>query len=145
MSAEALIANSLRIAREDLDAARILASTKNRNAIYLCEQAAEKIIRSVMTSEGLIAGTSHLLDRMVAQIPDANPLKPALRGIEHLAAYATSYRYPTSSGRILPTPSEFEVAEALTRLEVLLLDVAHRFGVDLTKPGTRATNVGPIR
>lgn len=43
MSAERLIANLLRVAREDLEAARLLASASNRNAIYLCEQSAEKI------------------------------------------------------------------------------------------------------
>jgi hypothetical protein len=36
---------------------------------------------------------------MVNVIPDENPLKPALREIEQLAAYATAYRYPTPVGR----------------------------------------------
>ncbi len=47
MSVDAYIANSLHIAREDLVAAQALASMDNRNAIYLCEQAAEKVIRAV--------------------------------------------------------------------------------------------------
>jgi hypothetical protein len=42
MSAELLIANLLRVAHEDLAGARLLASADNRNAVYLCEQAAEK-------------------------------------------------------------------------------------------------------
>lgn len=41
MSADRLIANLLRVGREDLDGARVLTASKNRNAIYLCEQAAE--------------------------------------------------------------------------------------------------------
>lgn len=57
MSAELLIANTLRIAREDLDGALLLASRANRNAVYLCEQAAEKVIRAVLTSEGKHAGS----------------------------------------------------------------------------------------
>lgn len=52
MSAEVLIASYLRIANEDLAGARQLAATGNRNAMYLCSQAAEKIIRAVLTSEG---------------------------------------------------------------------------------------------
>ena len=56
MSAELLIANMLRVAAEDLAGARLLASAGNRNAIYLREQAAEKIILSVLTSEGKRAG-----------------------------------------------------------------------------------------
>ncbi|WP_346660328.1 nucleotidyltransferase domain-containing protein [Nannocystis pusilla] len=38
---------------EDLAGARLLAAANNRNAIYLCEQAAEKIIKAVLTSERL--------------------------------------------------------------------------------------------
>jgi len=35
MSVEVLIANLLRVAKEDLDGARLLAGPGNRNAIYL--------------------------------------------------------------------------------------------------------------
>src|SRR5262245_44907831 len=102
MSADLVIANMLRVAKEDLDGARLLAAKGNRNAIYLCEQAAEKVIRAVLTSEGVHAGIKHQLNEMVDAVPDANPLKPLLRDIEHLAAFATSYRYPATSGRIKP-------------------------------------------
>jgi HEPN domain-containing protein len=50
VSAGRVIANLLRIAHEDLEGARLLNARGNRNAIYLCEQAAEKIIRAVLTS-----------------------------------------------------------------------------------------------
>lgn len=36
MSADRVIANNLRIAREDLEGARLLAKAGNRNAAYLC-------------------------------------------------------------------------------------------------------------
>ena len=65
MSAEAMIAGFLRIARDDIEAARLLASQSNRNAIYHCEQAAEKIIRAILTSEGKHAGIGHQLVLMV--------------------------------------------------------------------------------
>jgi HEPN domain-containing protein len=83
MSADIVIANFLRIAREDLDGAKTLASSNNRNAVYLCEQAAEKVIRAVLTSEGKHAGIKHLLDEMVDMVPDVNPIKARLRAIEH--------------------------------------------------------------
>ena len=63
MSVERLVANFLRIASEDLAGARLLAAAGNRNAIYLCEQAAEKIIRAVVSAEGKHAGIKH---RMIA-------------------------------------------------------------------------------
>lgn len=41
MSAERVIANTLRLAQADLDAAKLLHVGKNRHATYHCEQAAE--------------------------------------------------------------------------------------------------------
>jgi HEPN domain-containing protein len=102
MSAELLIANFLRIAAEDLEGARLLAAAHNRNAIYLCEQAAEKIVRAVVTSENKHAGIKHDLAEMVDLIDDANPRKASLRAIEHLSQYATAYRYPVTSSRAEP-------------------------------------------
>ena len=51
MSAERVIANTLRLAQADLDAAGLLHAGNNRYAVYHCEQAAEKIIKAVLTSE----------------------------------------------------------------------------------------------
>ena len=73
MSAERVIANTLRLAKADLDAAELLHAGKNRYAVYHCEQAAEKIIKAVLTSEGVHANIKHQLDDMVKQVPDANP------------------------------------------------------------------------
>ena len=143
MSADALvIANFLRVASQDLEGARTLAATRNRNAVYLCEQAAEKIIRAVLTSEGKHAGIKHQLDLMVDQIPDANPIKPLLRAIEHLSAYATTYRYPTDVGRVKDTPAAHVLTADIKKVDVALQEAAVRFEVDLNgvkpaaKPGT---------
>src|SRR5262249_27715529 len=99
MSAERFIANTLRIAAEDLRGARLLRSAHNRNAAYLCEQAAEKLIRAVLTSEGKRAGIGHNLGEFVDLVPDENPLKPRLRGPERLGANppTTATRRPTAS------------------------------------------------
>ena len=55
MSAErAVIAAYVRIADSDLRSARVLAQNGLRNAWYELEQAAEKLIRAVLTSEGIM-------------------------------------------------------------------------------------------
>lgn len=143
MNAELLIANTLRIAREDLDGALLLASHGNRNAAYLCEQAAEKVILAVLTSEGKHGGIKHKLDEMVDLVPDENPLKPALREIESLAAYATTYRYATP--RIPPALTGSALNERMAKVEAALSEAVARFGVDLASKGTPATRPGPIR
>ncbi len=145
MSAERLIGNLLRVANEDLAGARLLAKGGNRNAIYLCEQAAEKVIRAVLTSEGKQGGREHRLDMMVDQIPDENPLKPLLRAVEHLAAFATTFRYPTSSGRIHETPSDSELDRSASAVEAALKEAASQFGVNLSRKNEPAANARPIR
>lgn len=145
MSADVVIANFLRIASQDLEGARVLAEANNRNAVYLCEQAAEKIIRAVLTSEGQHAGIRHALDEMVEAVPDANPIKPLLKAIEHLAAFATTYRYPSPAGRIRATPGAAELAKHIADVEAALNAAVGRFGVDLSKPNEAAARPGPIR
>lgn len=138
------IASLLRIARDDLQGARVLGNAHNRNAIYFCEQAAEKIIRAVLTSEGLHAGASHRLGEMVDQIPDLNPLRAQLEALEELEAYATSFRYPTAAGRIPPAPSQ-EVFERYAKsVGATLEEAARRLGVELDDT-TPASRPGPIR
>lgn len=50
MSVALLVANLLRVANEVLEGAQALATIGNRNAVYLCEQAAEKVIRARVVS-----------------------------------------------------------------------------------------------
>lgn len=145
MSSELLVANLLRVASEDLDGARLLGTANNRNAVYLCEQAAEKIIRAVLTTEGKHAGIKHLLNEMVDLVPDENPLKPDLRSIERLAAYATAYRYPTASGRIKQAPPASDFNLDFEKVATALQRAATQFGVDLTRRDAPAANARPAR
>lgn len=62
MSVPRRIAAFLDLASHDVDAARTLATTKNRYAAYHCQQAAEKLIKAVLLHRGLEAGTEHRLD-----------------------------------------------------------------------------------
>ena len=122
MGADALIASFLEIAFEDLDAGRVLAKAGNRNAAFHYQQAAEKVIRAVLTSESIHARREHqhLLQRLVDLVPDANPVKPLLRAVEHLSTYATTFRYPAEpSGRTRPSPSAAELQQDDARVEGL--------------------------
>jgi HEPN domain-containing protein len=145
VSAERVIANTLRIAREDLEGARMLNAQRNRNAIYLCEQAAEKLIRAVLTSEKIHAGVRHQLDEMVAAIPSENPIKDRLQALQHLSTYATSYRYTTPTGRIPADPPATDVDATVKAIEGILRDVAAHFGVQLDATDKPAVNSSPIR
>lgn len=143
--AELLEANLLRVATEDLAGARALARVGNRNAIYLCEQAAEKAIRAVLTSESIHGGVGHDLRAFVDKVPDANPVKPQLREVEHLGTYATTFRYPSPEGRIKAAPPGDEIEREAARIETLVRAVADHLGVDLSAPNTPASKPGPMR
>jgi HEPN domain-containing protein len=145
MSADAQIASLLRIAAEDLQGARLLAAAGNRNAVYLCSQAAEKVIRAVLTAEGTHAGVKHLLREMVDLVPDLNPLKPSLRAIEHLGAYATAYRYPTPAGRVIAPPSAADLGKFVTNVDDALQAAVMAVAVDLADPRQPAGRPGPTR
>ncbi len=145
MNAEKVIAGYLRVASEDLQGAVALARISNRNAIYLCSQAAEKVIRAVLTSEGKHAGIGHQLDRMVDAIPDENPIKPLLRATQGLEAFATSFRYPTEVGRIKDPPREIEFRRFADGVEAALDEALNRFEVDVSAGNQPAGNANPIR
>ncbi|MCY1012711.1 HEPN domain-containing protein [Nannocystis pusilla] len=145
MSVESRIAGFLRVAHEDLAGARLLAAANNRNAIYLCEQSAEKLIKAILTSEGIHVGIKHELDVLVDKLPDENPIKSSLRDIEYLGAYATSYRYPTDDGKVRRVRREHRVSDAIAAVEAVLVAVAARFEVDLEHPDAPARHSRPIR
>ncbi len=145
MNVENVIAGYLRVSWEDLEGATALAKISNRNAIYLCSQAAEKVIRAVLTSEGKHAGVGHQLDRMVDMIPDENPIKSLLRAIEGLGVFATSFRYPTVVGRIKDAPSEAEFQRFAEGVEAALSEALDRFKVDVSAANQPAGNADPIR
>jgi len=144
MNVENVIAGFLRVAAEDLQGARALAEISNRNAIYLCSQAAEKLIRAVLTTERVHAGIGHQLDRMVESVPDENPVKQMLQDIQGLGIYATTYRYPTTVGRVKPAPEYEEFKRFADKVEAALQEVVKRFDVDIDS-SEPAGNADPIR
>ena len=101
-----------------------------------------------MTSEGQHAGIKHDLAEIVDLIPDANPLKPALRAIEHLSQYATAYRYPVSSRktkRIPRPPTGDELRVAMDNTAAALASAVAHFKVDIQRADSPAGTAGPIR
>lgn len=82
---------------------------------------------------------------MVEQVPDANPLKPLLKQLEHLAAYATTYRYAMPSGRIKSAPNEATLESDIAGVDAALSAAATAFGVDLSKQDQPAKTAKPVR
>jgi HEPN domain-containing protein len=62
----------------------------NRNAVYLCQQAAEKIAKAVLESEGVFHGREHRNDVLAGMVPPENPFQPTLNGLADLSPFATA-------------------------------------------------------
>jgi hypothetical protein len=82
---------------------------------------------------------------MIDLVPDDNPIKQRLRAVQHLATYATAYRYTTPTGRIPADPSGEDVEAAAQKIEAALGEAARRFGVDLDVVDKPAATASPIR
>lgn len=114
--------------------------------MYLCEQAAEKIIRAMLTAEGVHAGPRHGLRQLVEElVPDANPLKPPPGHIAVLEDYATAYRYPTPAGRVPAPPTSGKLNDLVNQVSSVLDETARWFGVDLLVNDTPAHHAKPVR
>lgn len=99
---------------------------------------------AVLTSEGIHGGVRHDLRDMVALVPEENPIKPHLVALVPLAAYATAFRYPTSS-RIPASPRPEVLQAHLANVAAALDASAVGFGVELLHPTSPATHRGPLR
>jgi HEPN domain-containing protein len=107
----------LAIAREELEAALLLARKLPRQAGYFAQQAVEKVARAVLAHEGIPFGTSHNIGQRAASLPAAHPWRPKLAAFDRLSPAATAYRYPAPGGRLAPLPSARD-------LELDLADIA---------------------
>lgn len=135
MSAELHIANALRLAREDIEAAEMLSAKGNRYDAYHAQQAAEKILLALLICEGIKAERkdSHRVDVLRDMLPDANAFKDRFSSLTFLTAYATTYRYPKDAGRLPARAAREELDPAISALKAILEDVAGHFGVNLNE------------
>ncbi len=142
------VANYVRLASGDLEDAWSLRKTGSRNAAYHAEQAAEKILLALLTSENIHVERKdhHRLDVLADLVPTENPFRERLRALSFLTSFATTYRYPKPGGRIPPEPEWNEIDDALDRIANLLREIAVQFGVDLAaSDGTPAASPSPPR
>ncbi len=116
----------------------------NHFAAYLAQQAVEQIILALALAEAIHVPRSqhHQLDWMVRQLSEENAARPTLAKLTWLEAFATTYKYPTPSGRMPGAADPNSVKEALAATHDLLKRLSVHFGVDLNplskKPASHA-------
>jgi len=106
----------------ELDAAkRLVVDPPNRFAAFHLEQAAEKLVKGVRLAYGLRVTADHNIEAQIDELPADDAWRTKLRVLEPLAAYATTYRYPSPTGKRKSGPANDEVLvwiDTITRLSV---------------------------
>lgn len=133
MSAAERIAAFLRLAEEELGAARALRESGPRQAAYFCQQSAEKIARAILAHAGVLFSTGHNLSQMAAALPPDHPWRRKLNALDKHSPAATRYRYPGPTGRLADPPSPARLQEDIRELAAVL-DEARQFVGTRTAP-----------
>jgi HEPN domain-containing protein len=121
MLADPVVEGYLAAVADDLDAARRLAAPPaNRLAAYHLQQAAEKLIKAVLVHRKVHPGLGHRIDVLVGMLDPSDPRQPLLDPLDRLTPYATTYRYPSPTGRLKAGPNTPHVLAEAANIEVLL-------------------------
>ncbi len=114
----------LRLADEELQAARQLTRSSPRQAAYLTQQCAEKIARAILTDAGVKYGTGHNLAQMAQALPAEHPWIEKILPLNKLSPAATRYRYPSTEGRLFEPPGTRRLQQDVEDLAKLLKEAA---------------------
>jgi len=108
---------------EDMVAARLLMTGVPRISAFHLQQAAEKLVKAILSAENIHTGAGHNIGQLVALLPDGHEWKADLMGLDYLSQFATAFRYPSESGRVKPAPDQARLDE-FARLITALADDA---------------------
>jgi len=111
--------NDMRGARIDMEASPPLIE----DALFHCQQAAEKAMKAFLTAHDIVFRKTHDLDElaMICEDIDAT-LKETFASARNLSIFAWEFRYPGDN----VIPSEKEAYEAISTAEKVVLVVRQR-------------------
>ncbi len=97
-------------------------------AAYHCQQAVEKLAKTLLVAAGTMPPKSHDIDALVARLPAGHPLIERIAALAHLTAFISAPRYPGAGifDDPLPDLPIPEVAAWLAEIQALRNDI-HRF------------------
>lgn len=128
MSRDPRVQSFLTLADEELSAAQLIVMAHPRQAAYLVQQAAEKLARAVLASEGIPFGTSHNLGQMASALAPDHAWRLKLMLLDKHSPAATRYRYPAPGGRLVDPPAQARIERDIAELRALLAEAKRGFG-----------------
>jgi HEPN domain-containing protein len=85
-------------------------ATSTRLARYHVQQSAEKAVKAPLEQRGLNPGREHRFESLAEMLPQGDQWRERIQSLDLLSPAATSHRYPTAEGRIIPPPGR-EIVE----------------------------------
>jgi len=113
----------LDLADEDLGAAQALLAVSTRVARYHVQQSAEKAVKALLEHRGLNPGREHRFESLAEMLPESDPWRSRVQSFDLLSSAATTHRYPTSEGRLIPAPARESVEREIAAAAQLVEDI----------------------
>jgi HEPN domain-containing protein len=113
----------LEMADEDLVGAKALLVMSTRLARYHVQQSAEKAAKALLEHRGLNPGREHRFGSLAEMLPEGDPWRARIASLDSLSPAATSHRYPTAEGRIMPPPGRELVEPEIAAVAAFIQDI----------------------
>jgi HEPN domain-containing protein len=110
----------IELAREDLGGARMMLDKYPRLAAFHIEQAAEKLLKAVLTAEEVVFSAGHhQLGRLAELLPPDHLWRADLAEFDKFTTYATAPRYPRPLGGMPKAPAKEDLAAGIREIETV--------------------------
>lgn len=116
------------MAGEDLAGARALVPISTRLARYHIQQSAEKAVKALLEQRGINPGREHRFESLSEMLPQDDQWRQRIQSLDSLSPVATSLRYPTAEGRIMPPPARDLVDREIAAVAQLIDDIKDAVG-----------------
>lgn len=112
----------LQTAREDHDVAQhLLGNDLDRVVAFHLQQSVEKMLKGVLLAENIPhRRLTHSLVELTEALPSDHVLRDDFLDLATLEIYATTFRYPTQSGRIPSVSKSHNLTDTIDSIATLL-------------------------
>jgi len=113
----------LEMAEEDLAGAKALLDISTRLARYHVQQGGEKAVKALLEQRGLNPGREHRFEVLSEMLAQGDKWRARIQSLDSLSPAATSHRYPTAEGRVMPPPGRERVEREIAVVAEFIDDV----------------------
>lgn len=119
-----MAASYIALAKEDLAVAKKLMADHPRHAAFSIEQAAEKLLKAVLTVEAIRFPTSHhQFGALAALLPADHLWRADLMAFDDFTSYATAIRYPKPGGGMPSEPEDADLQSGWSEVSALVSEI----------------------